>query len=404
MKKDICCDFCGKQRIDVDKLISGPDKGKDTVYICDQCVNFGYIIINDEVLKPISDETPFPTKIKEHLDQFVIGQDDAKEVLAVAIYNHHKRVTNPIIDDTELTKANVIVIGPSGTGKTLLSSSVAKLLDLPFAEADATTLTESGYVGEDVETILERLLDAAGGNLVKAQHGVIFLDEIDKRSRKSEGSNSTRDVSGEGVQQALLKMIEGTTVKIKNPSNTIGPHTVNFNTANVLFIASGAFVGLNEIVKKSKQRASSIGINAELVDKAKSDAFKDVTPDDLVKFGLIPEFVGRFPILVALDELTEEVLIRILTEPKNNIVDQFKGLFKLNGVELEFSDKYIASVARESKKRNTGARGLRAILEKTLHKTQYTLPNLALEGVTKICIDATGNPKYIYNKKKATNE
>jgi ATP-dependent Clp protease ATP-binding subunit ClpX len=398
---DVQCSFCEKGRREVKKMVSGPERSAGTVYICDECIEIGYAAVTKSKAKPAIENAqptlPTPEEIKAYLDQYIIEQHQAKEVLSVAIYNHYKRINNPIVDDTELKKANVLLLGPSGTGKTLMVSTVAKMLKLPFVQTDATTLTEAGYVGEDVENMIDRLVQAANGDIELAQKGIIYIDEIDKKSRKSESSTVARDVSGEGVQQALLKLVEGTIIRLPGSDRP-------FNTKDLLFIAGGAFVGLDEIVKSRKKDHSTIGFHARLDKQATSVLLYDLTSVDLIKYGLIPEFVGRFPIVVSLHELDEEMLIKILTQPKNCLIDQYKCLFSLDLVDLEFAPEYIRSIANTSMKQMTGARGLQNMLEKTLLKVQFHLPTLKKNGVEKVIISEQGQPTYLYEKKKVNDE
>jgi len=399
IKKIINCSFCNKGRHQVEQMIEGPDFGGKNIYICNECVDVTYEILHkeeSEKVKKRREKIPNPEQIKEHLDEYIIGQDDAKIAISVAVYNHFKRINNK--SKIEIEKSNLLMIGESGCGKTLTVKTIAKLFDLPYVIADATTLTEAGYVGEDVENLIKKLIQNADDDIEKAQHGIIFIDEIDKKSRKSESSTITRDVSGEGVQQSLLKLIEGTIINIDDYDDTI-----EFDTKDVLFISSGAFVGLDEIIRKNRSK-SSIGIGATLnTRQAFSKIVKTATPNDFVKFGLIPEFVGRHPITVVFDDLTSDMMIRILKEPKNNIVSQFKALFKFEGVVLDFDDKYLHDVADECLTQKVGARGLRTIMERDLQATQFALPRLAKEGVNKIYVDANRTIKHVHKSKKQAN-
>lgn len=397
----INCSFCNKDRNQVDQMVEGPDFHGYSLYICNECVDTTYKVLSKEEPEVVSirkKKVPTPEQIKAHLDEYVIGQNGAKIALSVAVYNHYKRINSK--SKTEIEKSNLLMVGSSGSGKTLSVKTVAKYLDLPYIIIDATTLTEAGYVGEDVENLVKRLIQNADDDVERAQHGIIFIDEIDKKSRKNESTSASRDVSGEGVQQSLLKLIEGTIVKLDDEYDS-----AQFDTKDVLFICSGAFVGLDEVIRKNRS-STSIGIGATLNTKTPfSTTAKTVTPDDFIKYGLIPEFVGRCPVTVVFDDIDLEMLIRILKEPKNNIVDQFKALFKFEGVALEFDDKYLVNVATECLKQKVGARGLRTIMEKDLQATQFILPRLAKEGVNKIFVDATGIIKHVYKaKKRAANE
>lgn len=401
IKKLIKCSFCGKGRHQVEQMIEGPVVSNDHIYICNECVDVSYDILNKEEPKKIrkkKEKIPSPEQIKVQLDEYVIGQDDAKIAVSVAVYNHYKRIHST--SKTEIEKSNLLMVGASGSGKTLTVKTIAKLFDLPYVIADATSLTEAGYVGEDAENLIKRLIQSAEEDVEKAQHGIIFLDEIDKKSRRSESATVSRDVSGEGVQQALLKLIEGTKLTIDNGYED----PIEFDTKDVLFICSGAFVGLDEIIRKNRSK-TSIGIGATLNTKEPfSKIVKTATQEDFIKYGLIPEFVGRCPITVVFDDLTSDMMIRILKEPKNSIISQFKALFKYEGIILEFDDKYLLNVADECLRQKVGARGLRTIMEKDLQATQYILPRLAKEGVNKIFVDENGTAKYVYKAKKRAND
>ena len=391
------CSFCNKTQDQVKKLISGPNG----IYICDQCVSICSDILDEEFEEEEDDGNPAedmeinllkPKEIKEFLDDYVIGQDEAKKVLAVAVYNHYKRILSGKDVDVELQKSNILMLGPTGSGKTFLAQNLARLLNVPFAIADATTLTEAGYVGEDVENILLKLIQAADYDIEKAQYGIIYIDEIDKITKKSENVSITRDVSGEGVQQALLP--QGGR---KPPQQELIP----IDTTNILFICGGAFDGLEKIIE-SRMDKSSIGFNADVHEKIEAEVgemFHKVLPQDLIKFGLIPEFVGRVPVVVALDSLDEAALVRILKEPKNAILKQYQALFSLDEVELEFTDEAVEEVAKKSFERKTGARGLRSILEAVMNEVMYEIPSddtIAKCVITKDAVDGTAKPLIEY--------
>lgn len=403
MSKKIKCAFCGKGRNQVNNLIAGPRTEEGVIYICNECVDASHDVIHEEpelegAMSECDGSLYSPIEIKTFLDRYIIGQDNVKRIVSVAAYNHYMRINDTSDDGVELDKSNILLLGPSGVGKTLLVKTISEFFDIPYVIADATTLTEAGYTGADVENLLHLLIQKADGDLERASKGIIFIDEVDKITKKSNIGVSGRDVSGEGVQQALLKIIEGTEFRI--PPTTDFSSADMLDTTNILFMVSGAFLGLEEIIKK-KMNKSSIGINSNITTGVQdSNILKEMKPADLIDYGLIPEFVGRLPVYAVMEPLSEDELLRILTEPVNNMVAQYKKMFKYEGVDLEFTSAFLLEVARSVRGQQTGARGLRHALEKVMHPLQYDLPDRARDGVRAVKVDKNGEVSYIKRRQR----
>lgn len=397
---NMTCSFCNSKKTKKNVMVAGPED----LAICDSCVDKCSNAIEQSNVglckKKAKMNKVTPEKLKRELDKYVVGQFGAKKILSVAIYNHYKRISTPSIDGVTIQKSNIMMIGPSGSGKTLMLTTLSKTLDLPFVMADSTSLTEAGYVGGDVESIFSELLEKAGGDVNKAEHGIVFIDEIDKKTKKS-SSSSGRDVSGEGVQQALLKLVEGRIINVPLKSSAsrqpmMQPQMVSLDTTNILFIVGGAFVGIDKIIDKRVNAGSSIGFGSSVDKPESNNLMKAINAEDIHQYGFLREFIGRFPVIAVFEELTEQLLVKIMKEPKDSVLSQFKGLFKIDGVELHFDDGFIETVAKQSIEQNTGARGVRAILEKHLQDVQYRLPAKKTKGLSSVTIKHNGKPAYDY--------